>query len=365
MNRIVVIEDDPAIRRGLAAVLESESYDVLTAGDGEEGYRMVRDSRPDLVILDLMLPGMDGYEVCRQVRSHGLMTPILMLTAQDRESNRVQGFDSGADDYVTKPFSVPELLGRVGAILRRSEGRADLANQRELDEARRIQQQLMPSETPQIPGFQIAASWRPARITSGDYFDVLRFNDGLLGLCIADVCGKGMPAAMLMSNLQAAVKAFATAGASPRELCGQINRLMCGNIAQGKFISLFYAVLDAGRSTLTSCNAGHNPPILVSSAGVRRLDVGGVVLGVMERWEYNEQKVPLHPGDRLLMYTDGITECCNAGGEEFGEQRLMELATHFMKNDARLFADEVIGTASRFSNGNFEDDLTVVTVLVD
>src|SRR5215467_7989817 len=98
MNRIVVIEDDPAILRGLADALRSEPYDVLTADDGEDGYRMVRDSQPDLVILDLMLPRMNGYDICRQVRGHGIMTPILMLTAQDQESNRVQGFDAGADD---------------------------------------------------------------------------------------------------------------------------------------------------------------------------------------------------------------------------------------------------------------------------
>src|SRR5438093_6478765 len=146
MNRIVVIEDDTAIRRGLADTLRSESYDVLTASDGEDGYRMVRERQPDLVILDLMLPGMNGYDICRQIRRHGLATPILMLTAQDHETNRVYGFEAGADDYVTKPFSIRELLGRVRAILRRSEGRSDLANQKELDQARRIQERLIPSE---------------------------------------------------------------------------------------------------------------------------------------------------------------------------------------------------------------------------
>src|SRR6478672_147282 len=148
MNRIVVIEDDPAILRGLATSLRAESYDVRTAANGGDGYRMVRESPPDLVILDLMLPEMDGYDICREMRRHGLATPILMLTAQDGETHRVRGFDAGADDYVTKPFSVRELLGRVRAILRRSEGRSDIANQKELDDARHIQQRLMPSAIP-------------------------------------------------------------------------------------------------------------------------------------------------------------------------------------------------------------------------
>jgi DNA-binding response OmpR family regulator len=158
MSRIVVIEDDLAILRGLADSLRCESFDVLTAADGAEGYRLVRESPPDLLILDVTLPGMSGFEVCRQMRRHGLATPILMLTAQDGEKERVQGFDAGADDYVTKPFSLPELLGRVQAILRRSEGRSDLDNQRQLDDARRIQQRLLPSTIPQVSAFDVAGT---------------------------------------------------------------------------------------------------------------------------------------------------------------------------------------------------------------
>ena len=245
MNRIVVIEDDPSILRGLTDSLRSESYDVLTAVDGESGYRMARDRQPDLVILDLMLPGMNGYEICRQMRSHGLATPILMLTAQDQEANRIQGFEAGADDYVTKPFSVRELLGRVRAILRRSEGRSDLANQKELDDARQIQQRLMPAVIPQLPGFRIAGSWIPARIVGGDYFDVLRLDDETVAVCIADVSGKGMPAAMIVSSLQAAVKSYASKRMSPKELCERVNPVMCENMAARGFISFFYAVIDS------------------------------------------------------------------------------------------------------------------------
>src|SRR5262249_24974827 len=152
---------------------------------------------PDLVILDLMLPGRNGYDICRQIRSHGMATPVLMLTAQDDENNRVKGFEAGADDYVTKPFSLRELTGRVRAILRRSEGRQDLANQRELEGGRGVRERAMPSAIPQLPGLRIAATCRPARIAGGDYFDVLNLGAGTAAICIADVCGKGMPAAMV------------------------------------------------------------------------------------------------------------------------------------------------------------------------
>jgi len=121
MSRIIVIEDDRAILRGLKDNLEYESYEVLTATDGEQGYRLIREQNPDLIVLDLMIPKMDGYELCRKVRSEGITVPILMLTARSEEMDRVHGLDIGADDYVTKPFSVPELLARIRAILRRAQ----------------------------------------------------------------------------------------------------------------------------------------------------------------------------------------------------------------------------------------------------
>jgi serine phosphatase RsbU (regulator of sigma subunit) len=367
MNRIVVIEDDPAILRGLADNLRAESYDVLTASDGEDGYRMVCEKQPDLVILDLMLPSMNGYDVCRQIRRHGMATPILMLTAQDQESNRIQGFDAGADDYVTKPFSIRELLGRVRAILRRSEGRSDLANQKELDDARQIQQRLMPKDIPEIPGLRIAAKWLPTRIVGGDYFDVLIIDDCTVAVCIADVCGKGMPAAIIMSSLQAAVKAFASKRMPPSELCECVNRAMCESTPENEFVSFFYAVIDTARKRLTYCNAGHNPPIFATGAAgsVTRLDSGGAVLGFFKNWKYEEREVPVRSGDRLLMFTDGLTENRNAADEEYGEDRLCGLVQAFESIDAAGLIEEVVGAANGFSNGNFEDDLTVVAVSIE
>ncbi|MCH8193432.1 MAG: response regulator transcription factor [Planctomycetes bacterium] len=134
MSRILIVEDDPAILRGLKDNLEYESYDVVTARDGELGYRLIQEQRPDLVVLDLMLPKMDGYELCRKIRSEGMDMPILMLTARSEEGDRVRGFDLGADDYVTKPFSVPELLARIRAILRRVQPPTDLPDQVNFDE---------------------------------------------------------------------------------------------------------------------------------------------------------------------------------------------------------------------------------------
>lgn len=134
MSRIIIIEDDHAILRGLKDNLEYESYDVLTATDGQQGYRLIQEQSCDLVVLDLMIPRMDGYELCRKVRSEGITVPILMLTARSEEMDRVHGLDLGADDYVTKPFSVPELLARIRALLRRAQPPAALPENLRFDD---------------------------------------------------------------------------------------------------------------------------------------------------------------------------------------------------------------------------------------
>jgi len=135
LSRILVVEDDPAILRGLNETLKRESYEVLTAADGEAGYRLVREKNPDLVILDLMLPKLSGYEICRKMRSDGVNTPILMLTARGDEGDRVLGLDLGADDYVSKPFSLRELMARVRALLRRARPAPALLNELRVNDA--------------------------------------------------------------------------------------------------------------------------------------------------------------------------------------------------------------------------------------
>jgi phosphoserine phosphatase RsbU/P len=366
MNRIVVIEDDPAILRGLADNLRMEPYEVLTAADGPDGFRVVCEAKPDLVILDLMLPGLNGYDVCRRMRGRGLDTPVLMLTSDDRESSRVQGFDAGADDYVSKPFSLRELLGRVRAILRRSARSFAVVNPKELDEARRIQRGLMPAEIPGVSGVRIGAVCQPAGIVGGDYFDVIKLRESIVAVCIADVCGKGLPAAMMMSNLQAAVRAHASEQMRPAELCAKVNRMMCANTPSNSFVSFFYGLIDTRTKRFRYCNAGHNPPILSRRNGLpKRLDCGGGVLGVFAEWSYEDDELEIAADDRLLMYTDGVTESENARGEEFGERRLIELVVGLQFSGAIELSEGVVRSVREFNNGRFEDDLTVVAVAVE
>jgi sigma-B regulation protein RsbU (phosphoserine phosphatase) len=244
---------------------------------------------------------------------------------------------------------------------------------REFDEARRIQRKLLPATLPQIDGCEIAASWQPACGVSGDCFDAIAFGPTRLGLSIADVVGKGIPAALLMSNLQAAVRAFATDIVQPAELCQQVNRILCGNIAEGRFISFVYCTLDIDLGLLTYANAGHYPPILVRADGTsERLPCGGPVMGVFPDAAYEQGQVAVGSGDRLVLFTDGITEVLCAGDDgtgaehiDFGEERLTALTIEHRACSAPALQARLSAGVNAFAGGSYQDDATLIVLAVE
>jgi len=237
----------------------------------------------------------------------------------------------------------------------------------DLQRAREIQRSLLPKEIPQIPGFDLATAWQPARMVGGDYFDVLKLGDNRLAVCIGDVVGKGVSAALLMANVQAIVRAFAGSSKSPSQLCARVNSALFGNIEVGKFVSFFYGLVNAEHRTLRYCNAGHPCPIVVSGNSVRRLSEGGAVLGVFPNCQYEDGEIALGPGDKLLLFTDGITEASRPGGnrEEFGEERLAAVAKANSGGSAAALNSTVLSQVSEFCRGQFQDDVTLVIVATE
>ena len=234
----------------------------------------------------------------------------------------------------------------------------------ELKRAREIQQMLLPSTLPQLAGVQIAGAWQPAREVGGDYFDVIQLDKARLGICMGDVAGKGITAALLMANLQASFRAFATTEASPQVVCTKLNKFLCANIAAGKFVTFFYAVLDADARTLTYENAGHSPGLLLRSNGTTEtLRGGGAVLGALPDWTYQDYTAQLQPGDRLLLSTDGITEAENAKLEEFGDERLLE-AARARNGTALEIQRTIMQQVTAFCGGNFRDDATLLVLRI-
>jgi FixJ family two-component response regulator len=267
------------------------------------------------------------------------------------------GFD--ADDIKFLDVAAEQIASGISNFHLKSQ-------ERELAEARLIQERLLPKVIPQIEGCEMAAAWRPARTVSGDYFDVLKFDDNRAAVCIADVSGKGMPAALLMSNVQAAVKAFAASDLAPAAMCAKLNRVVCGNIADDRFITFFYGLLDTERKTFAYANASHCAPMLVRADGeVLRLDAGGLMLGPFPDGQFEQGEIQLQSGDRLLLFTDGITEANNDCDDEFDEARLIDLLTANRALAAAQLQEVIMENVTEFCGGDFHDDATLMVLSFD
>ena len=235
----------------------------------------------------------------------------------------------------------------------------------ELEKAREIQEGLLPKKIPQVKGLEVAGAWQPARVVGGDYYDVLKFNDRKMGICIGDVVGKGITAALLMANLQASFRAFAGEGVSPGAVCGKLHGVISNNVAQEKFVTFCYCTIDAAENRLIYASAGHCPPLLLRRLGEAiPLKEGGTPLGILPGNEYADTEVQLEAGDRLILYTDGLTEAMNAEEEQFGEPRLVELGKRNTALGAAELLEVIRREVSGFSGGSFQDDFTLVVVAV-
>jgi phosphoserine phosphatase RsbU/P len=240
------------------------------------------------------------------------------------------------------------------------------ARQSDLEQGHEIQMHLLPRETLQLAGFQIACAWQPARSVSGDYFDVLPLGEGKLGLCIADVSGKGVAAALLMANLQASVKALAGESLSPASLCSQLNTVLCDHIAPGRFVTMLYAVLDERSRVLLYESAGHCLPLLVHKDGAIEIpEASSGVLGLFSHWTYSDHELQLASGDVMVMLTDGVLEAWNAKEEEFGYKRLIGSVLASRQDGAHGIRKRVLEDVAAFCNGQFQDDASLIVVTVD
>ena len=366
--RVLVADDQPDVLEALRWLLTGEGYEPEFVSSTDAVLERLRERPFDLLLMDLnysrdTTSGREGLELIPKVRALDASLPIVVMTGWGSVDTAVEAMRHGARSFVQKPWEDVTLLEILQREIEEAQAskRSDAKQKREFEEARLIQRGLLPTTTPQLAGLSLASSWQPANGVGGDCFDMLTFGAGAMGVYIADVAGKGVPAALLMSNLQAAVRAFAQEGAAPGSVATSVNRLLCRNMASGRFVTFCYARIDVGAGKLTYANAGHNPPLLVrADATIEKLAPGGTVLGVFVESTYEQGDFPLRPNDRLIFYTDGITEGRNPDGDEFGEDRLAASALQHRALGADDMLAAMLRDVGAFNAGVYEDDATLI-----
>jgi phosphoserine phosphatase RsbU/P len=389
MPRILIADDQQDVLNALRLLLKGQGYETEAVTSPAELLKSLSQNEFDLLLMDLnyardTTSGREGLDVLSQLKTLEDAPAIVVMTGWATVGLAVEAMQYGVADFVEKPWTNSRLLeilekqialGRERRASRRRARQEDhdhheLAAQfrrqeQERAEAHAIQQGLLPKMIPQQPGYEIAVAWQPAQSVGGDYYDVLAFDDGALGLCIADVAGKGLPAALLMSNLQAAVRGLAAPSLAPGALCQRLNSLVCHNTGNDRFITFFYAELDGPSRSLRYTNAGHNPPIVLHRDGSHdRLHEGGGVLGIFPQQAFSTGSTRLAAGDRVVLFTDGVTEAYDADGEEFGEARLLELLREHQSIPPSTLQEKILGAAGAFSRGHWHDDATLLVLAV-
>jgi len=387
--RILIADDQQDVLDALRLLLKGHGYNIETVNSPADLLAAVARQEFDILLIDLnyardTTSGREGLDVLSRLREIADPPPVVAMTGWATVGLAVEAMQYGVSDFVEKPWTNTRLLeilrkqiglGRERRELRRraaEEARAReealihlQEQEREIAEAKAIQEKLLPREIPQMPGYEIATAWQSARLVGGDYFDILPLDDQTLGICIADVAGKGMPAALLMSNLQAAVRGLSSLSIAPDLLCSRLNSIVYRNTESDRFITFFYAHLDGSTRRLAYVNAGHNAPFVVRSDGSHeRLRDGGAVLGVFASRNYEMGSAQLSAGDRVILFTDGVTEACNPAGEEFGEARLLRLLEDHRTLSANELQGKIIAVVAEFSGGRWQDDATLLVLAV-
>ena len=374
-GRILVVEDDADISNMLQLYFKSQGYEVFVAPEGHVALDLTRQKMPNVIVLDIMLPDIDGYEVCRRLRTN-LRTshiPIIFLTQKDDRSDKIHGLELGADDYITKPFQVEEVLARVEThlSLRNLQTQLQDANTRmmmELALAGEVQASFLPRTLPRIPGWQLTVTLQPSRETSGDFYDINLLPNGRLGLLVADVVDKGAGAALFMALCWTLFRTFAVEfPAQPEVVLDAVNKRILEDTNAEQFATAFYGILEPATGNLVYCNAGHCPPFwfkLNTGEKCGQLIRTGVPLGIFRDQTWSQGVVQLDPGDVLVLYSDGVTEAQNVNKCFFGEDRLIEAVSGRLGNSALEIQEGILEDLQSFMGEKSQADDIVLSILM-
>ncbi|HMZ45023.1 MAG TPA: SpoIIE family protein phosphatase [Anaerolineales bacterium] len=383
--KILIVDDEPFNVDYLEQELEDLNYTTVTAVNGQEALEKISSEAPDLVLLDIMMPIMDGFSVLGKVKADPAIRdiPIIVISANNDLQSTVKGIQLGAEDYLPKPFEPTLLKARIQSSLEKKRLR-DMQSlylkslEREMNIARDIQKEFLPAQLPEVPGWEIASYFEAAKEVAGDFYDAFTLPDGTLTFLVADVCGKGIGAALFMTLFRSLIHAasisdqFSVGQAQPSLSAAERlqhavtltnNYVAETHEASNMFATVFVGILDPATGKLTYINAGNEPPLIAGGDGKVHTTLArtGSAVGAIANAKFTVKETTLASDDMLVAFTDGIPDTQNIHGEFFGNDRLRGLLVDNSTPAALLKAmetdlDQFIGEADQF------DDITLLAI---
>lgn len=389
--KILIVDDEPFNVDYLEQELEDLHYDTLSAGNGREALAQVAARKPDVILLDIMMPELDGFQVLERLKADPATRnlPVIIISAMNDLKSVVRGIELGAEDYLPKPFEPVLLRARLEASLEKKRLRDQeqlylKGLERELEIGRQIQAGFLPETLPQPPGWEIAAHFQAAREVAGDFYDAFPLARGeKVGLVLGDVCGKGVGAALFMTLFRSLIRVSAMTyftGVPPAPTVGEpslhddiallerIINLTNNYVARthhraSMFASLFLGVLNSASGALVYVNGGHEAPVILGPAGVRTsLEPTGPVVGIFAGTKFTIKQAQLDPGDILVIYTDGVTDALNPAGEMFGGENLTALLAQPAPSAPAMLHQIEASLRTHVAGASQYDDITLLAV---
>ncbi len=376
--KILVVDDEPDLQplilQRMRRPIRAGKYVFTFAQNGVEALQKLN-AEPDIdmVVSDINMPQMDGLTLLEQIPSVNPNIRSVIISAYGDMQNIRTAMNRGAFDFVTKPLDFKDLRHTIARTLRNLvEWREALASrdqlvvlQNELDVASKIQQSILPTEFPQHDNYGIHASMEPARNVGGDFYDILMLERDHVGLAIADVSDKGVPASLFMMSSRTLLKGTAIGLPQPGDVLSDVNDLLYEENETAMFVTVFYAVYSPMTGEMTYANGGHNPPLLIHADGSSEFvpQIGGIALGIAQGIPFPQKTLTLERGDTLLLYTDGVTEAMNAESEEFGVERLQTIFRDTPPTSAQATNDAVFAAVHAFAGDTPQsDDITCLSI---
>ena len=374
MDWVVVVDDDVTNLKMAGRILSKNNMRVTALKSGMALLDYIKTNKPDLILLDIKMPGLDGFETMRRFQEQmnpSEKIPVIFLTADDSQDAETHGLALGAMDFIKKPFIPDVLVLRVRHTIDLVRLQHDLEQENErirseLAMASRIQSAMLPGIFPAFPErkeFDIYASMDPVRGVGGDFFDFFFIDRDHLCLLIADVSGKGIPAALFMMASKIILADNAKSGKSPAQILQDTNEAICANNPEEMLVTVWLGILDISTGLLTTANAGHEYPALMHADGQFELfrDRHGLVVGGMPGVKYHEHSLQMYPGSKLFVYTDGVPEATDAENALFGTTRMLEALNAHANESPKQILHGVRQAVNEFvSDMEQFDDLTMM-----